>query len=60
MPQLQMKYFVLKPAGDDAHAMACRAAMRCYARHIAATIPDLAAELTEWADKEEAATTERA
>jgi hypothetical protein len=54
-----MKYFVLKPAGDDAHATACRAAMRCYARHIHATNSSLADELSDWADAEEAASRDR-
>ena len=31
MDGLLMKYFVLKPAGDDMHARASRAAMRTYA-----------------------------
>ncbi len=59
MSGLQMKYFVLKPAGDDAHATACRAAMRCYARHIAMELPDLSRELKDWADAEELASAER-
>lgn len=59
MPGLQIKYFVLKPAGDDAHAMSCRAAMRCYARHIEMELPELASEVKDWADAEELASAER-
>lgn len=52
MSGIQMKYFVLKPVGDDAYAMASRAAMRCFARHIEQSNPELAKEVQEWADKE--------
>lgn len=52
MAGLQMKYFVLKPHGDDAYAKASRAAMRAYANHIAEENPDLRDELREWADRE--------
>lgn len=52
---LQMKYFVLKPAGSDAHAKASRAAMRTYANHIQETNQQLCDELRAWADNEQAA-----
>ena len=34
MNGLAMKYFVLKPSGDDVYAQASRNAMRVYAKHI--------------------------
>ena len=49
---LEMKYFVLKPRGNDEYARASRAAMRRYAKVIAASNPKLANELTLWADNE--------
>lgn len=52
MSGLQMKYFVLKPNGDDAYAKSSRAAMRAYADHIAEENPELCEELRAWADKE--------
>jgi hypothetical protein len=54
MTGLMMKYFVLKPAGDDTYAAASRVAMRSYAKHIRAENADLAAQLTAWADQEDA------
>jgi hypothetical protein len=54
MSGIMMKYFVLKPAGDDAYASASRAAMRAYAKHIKDINPDLCRDLTEWADHEHA------
>jgi hypothetical protein len=54
MPGIMMKYFVLKPAGDDAYASASRIAMLAYAKHIKDTNPDLCRDLTEWADHEHA------
>lgn len=53
MTGLIMKYFVLKPAGNDTYAKASRAAMRTYARMILPENPELALELQDWADKEE-------
>ena len=47
-----MKYFVLKPAGDDAYAKASRAAMHHYAKFIKAENPALAHDLIGWADTE--------
>jgi hypothetical protein len=51
-PGLYMRYFVLKPKGNDAYAIASRRAMREYARSIEATNPQLTKELREWADSE--------
>jgi len=45
-----MKYFVLKPKGDDIYAKASRQAMRSYAQQINKENPELADELREWAD----------
>ncbi len=52
---LEMKYFVLKPGGDDKYAAASRSAMRRYAAHIIEENPELAKELREWADREQVA-----
>ncbi len=49
---LLMKYFVLKPAGDDEYAKASRFAMRAYARMIRRTNSRLSGELSDWADSE--------
>ena len=49
---LQLKYFVLKPAGKDAYAKASRAAMRKYADLIKEENHKLANELRAWADDE--------
>lgn len=49
---LVMKYFVLKPYGTDQYARASRAAMRRYAKVIAAENPELSQELITWADRE--------
>lgn len=59
MSGLQMKYFVVKPAGDDTYAKASRAAIRCYARHVEAANPEFAKELNEWAQREEEASDDR-
>ncbi|MDE2442009.1 MAG: hypothetical protein KGP14_13380 [Betaproteobacteria bacterium] len=50
---LLMKYFVLKPAGDDAYAKASRAAMRQYARLIREENQGLHDDLVAWADREQ-------
>lgn len=52
MDGLVMKYFVLKPAGDDIYAKASRSAMRAYALKIKDANPELCRELREWADRE--------
>jgi len=54
MPGLVMKYFVLKPAGDDMYARASRMAMGKYADVIAQENPELAHQLREWRDQENA------
>ena len=53
MQGLIMKYFVLKPEGQDAYAKASRAAMKTYAENINNTNPQLAVALVKWAWKEE-------
>jgi len=52
MSAIEMKYFVLKPKGDDEYAKASRAAMRAYATHISKENIGLCDELREWADRE--------
>jgi hypothetical protein len=52
MNGLQMKYFVLKPKGDNPYSEASRKAMRAYASHIQDVNSELANELREWADNE--------
>lgn len=52
MPGLVMKYFVLKPHGDDEYAAASRKAMRAYASHIQGENSELCQELRDWADSE--------
>ena len=52
MKGLIMKYFVLKPKGNDVYAEASRKAMRAYANHIHQHNKELAIELSNWADKE--------
>ena len=52
MKGLLLKYFVLKPKGDDVYASASRKAMRVYARHVEKENPILAEELRQWAMKE--------
>ena len=59
MPGLGMKYFVLKPAGDDEYAQASRLAMDYYARCIKAVNQELADELRIWIGKEAIATASR-
>lgn len=49
MPGLMMKYFVLKPNGNDAYARASRMAMRTYAHFIENENPELARDLMDWA-----------
>jgi len=56
MTGLVMKYFVLKPEGNDAYAAASRAAMFRYATMIRAENNELASELEEWASHENAKT----
>jgi len=49
---LIMKYFVLKPAGNNIYAQASRKAIRAYARHIIGENEQFADELNAWADRE--------
>lgn len=51
MDKLYMKYFVLKPKGDDVYAYASRASMLTYARMIQQSNPSLAKELREWVEE---------
>ena len=60
MNGLVMKYFVLKPKGNDQYAKASRAAMRQYARIIREENEELFRELFAWADKEAEAEAEAA
>ena len=55
MSVLQMKYFVLKPAGDDAYAKASRAAMLAFADAYVAENPQMATEVADWVGREKAA-----
>lgn len=52
MKGLEMKYFVLKPKGENQYAVASRIAMKAYATAIDAINPTLAAELRKWANSE--------
>lgn len=45
---LHMKYFVLKPKGDDAYARASRMAMSVFAKKIKEDNPKLANDLENW------------
>lgn len=49
---LEMKYFVLKPRGDNHHAAASRRAMRAYADVIQHVDAGMADDLRAWADRE--------
>ncbi len=53
MTGLQMKYFVLKPAGDDPYAQASRNAMREYAKYIQGENIELSHDLDMWAINEQ-------
>ena len=50
MSGLQMKYFVLKPAGNDPYARASRLAMVTYALAVQRENKELARELLTWSD----------
>ena len=52
MSGLQMKYFVLKPHGNDIYAEASRIAMQAYARRIEEIDGTFACQLIEWANRE--------
>ena len=45
---LEMRYFVLKPKGDNPYANASRKAMLRYADEIGIENPKLATDLREW------------
>jgi hypothetical protein len=49
---LLMKYFVLKPNGDDEYAYASREALRAYADSIEDVNPLLADDLRSWVRRE--------
>lgn len=52
MAGLQIKYFVLKPAGRGPYAKASKAAMLRYASAIVGENPDLAQDLADWVARE--------
>lgn len=52
MSSLLMKYFVLKPRGNDSYSNASRQAMLTYAKEIEAENPLLAVDLCIWVDSE--------
>ncbi len=56
MEGLLMKYFVLKPAGNDRYAAASRRAMNAYASFIREENPVLSDQLRDWAAREGAET----
>jgi len=53
MNGLQMKYFVLKPAGNGPYAIASRNAMLAYAEEIQDENRDLFLDLVKWVSDEE-------
>ena len=50
---LKMKYFVLKPEGNNLYASASRQALKAYSEAIAPADKILAEQLLFWATKEE-------
>ena len=50
---LKLKYFVLKPKGRNAYAIASRRAMLEFSRAIASEDPVLAQGLRDWVEREE-------
>ena len=52
MSGLEMKYFVLKPKGQDKYAQASRSAMLTYANTIEPINPELAKDLRAWVTRE--------
>ena len=50
---MNLKYFVLKPGGDDAYARASRTAMRVFAAEIEQDNFQLAADVKQWCYEEE-------
>ena len=53
MKGLMMKYFVLKPGGNDDYAEASRLALLAYAKRIRLKNPELADDLDMWARVEQ-------
>lgn len=53
MDGLKMKYFVLKPKGNNPYAKASRAAMFAYSKSIEDENYKLAIDLEQWAGEEE-------
>ena len=52
MDGLMLKYFVLKPKGEDIYAKASRTAMHAYARTIKDANPEFSKQLADWAATE--------
>ena len=53
MNRLHLKYFVLKPSGNDEYAEASREALKTYANTIKPSNLELAQDLIEWVYAEE-------
>ncbi len=52
MNSLSMKYFVVKPRGEDIYAKSSRTAIHAYAKVIKPTNPGFAQALIDWASQE--------
>ena len=52
MSGLLLKYYVLKPKGNDQFAVASRAAMRTFAQSMHGHNNELSADVKAWAEKE--------
>ena len=52
MDGIKLKYFVLKPKGTSAYAIASRSAMLEYAKSIEPYNQKLANDLTDWVERE--------
>ncbi len=59
MTGLEMKYFVLKPAGDSPYHYASRNAMREYAKYIRQENPELSHDIEMWAIDEQGKANQR-
>ncbi len=57
MSNLQLKYFVLKPKGNNIYAEASRIAIQAYAYHVWDEDPELREGLLEWVRNETATPT---
>ena len=53
MSGIEMKYFVLKPKGENIYAEASRKALIAYAETIEDENPEMAQALIEWSSREE-------